>query len=368
MNEVKTKCMAFGKIKKIELYFNGNLIEQVVKYKYLGNVVNSIARLNQSVFNSNAEYLTDKARKAIYAMANRTKFVNPITPDMKLFMFDTLVKPILTYGSDVWGHHKSMLNQIDKVYLRFARSSLAVKGTTSNVITIGECGSFPPSVSCKVAILNYHNRVANMPDTLIAKQVYNELVNLHNIGFKNWVTDVYDILLFYRLKVTSDHHKFKLNSKKTVKEQYISTWYSELFNIMKNPILRTYNIFKHQFGQEKYLSVVKELKYRRAIAKVRCSSHSLAIETGRYTRPKTPLDGRLCIKCNVIEDEIHFVTSCELNHNERTKLVSNVTKLDPEFAHLSDIEKFTYLLTSQNRKILTWFGKFLYLSFKERNI
>ena len=40
------------------------------------------------------------------------------------------------------------------------------------------------------------------------------------------------------------------------------------------------------------------------ITKPRISSHHLQIERGRYTRPKTLRENRLCNTCRVIEDEL----------------------------------------------------------------
>ena len=40
-NEIKTKYMAFGKIKDVKLKLNGKLLEQVQSYKCLGNIISS---------------------------------------------------------------------------------------------------------------------------------------------------------------------------------------------------------------------------------------------------------------------------------------------------------------------------------------
>ena len=64
-------------------------------------------------------------------------------------MFDTLVRPVLTYGSDVWGMSKSGQGALDKVFLHYARCTLGVKATTCNVIAYGECGKYPPSIFVK---------------------------------------------------------------------------------------------------------------------------------------------------------------------------------------------------------------------------
>ena len=39
-------------------------------------------------------------------------------------IFDTLIMPILTYGSDVWGHNKNAHTLLDKVFLRFIRCTM----------------------------------------------------------------------------------------------------------------------------------------------------------------------------------------------------------------------------------------------------
>ena len=50
--------------------------------------------------------------------------------------------------------------------------------------------------------------------------------------------------------------------------------------------------------------------HRFIITRWRLSNHDLKIETGRYTRPITPREERLCGLCGVIEDEYHAVFVC----------------------------------------------------------
>ena len=65
--------------------------------------------------------------------------------------------------------------------------------------------------------------------------------------------------------------------------------------------------FKDHFKTEQYLSVIKDFYKRRCLTKLRISSHKLKIGTGRFTRPLTPLEQRVCDHClMIIEDEFHF--------------------------------------------------------------
>ena len=59
-------------------------------------------------------------------------------------MFDSLVRPILTYGSEVWGASKSGLQELDRVFLQYMRCVWRIKATTSNLAVYGECGRPTP--------------------------------------------------------------------------------------------------------------------------------------------------------------------------------------------------------------------------------
>ena len=58
---------------------------------------------------------------------------------------------------------------------------------------------------------------------------------------------------------------------------------------------------------------------RIVISRWRLSNHNLLIETGRYTRPKTPRENRLCVVCNELEDEHHAIFVCNLYNAIRVK-------------------------------------------------
>ena len=133
------------------------------------------------------------------------------------------------------------------------------------------------------------------------------------------------------------------------------------------PILRRYSLFKNDFFIEHHLESITDFRYRTAITKLRCSSHALEIERGRYQNPKVPRDLRLCPVCQVVEDEEHFVTNCSINQAERRLLCSKKSCKVPRFSTLSDFDKFLYLLTNNDPQILTWFGKFVHQSFIARN-
>jgi len=94
------------------------------------------------------------------------------------------------------------------------------------------------------------------------------------------------------------------------------------------PKLRTYCTFKQQFCKENY-TVMLNRKHRLAFTNLRISCHSLRIESGRHTSPKTSIEDRLCIYCdlNKIEDEYHFVMECGLYNNQRLHFLSDINNM-----------------------------------------
>ena len=119
---------------------------------------------------------------------------------------------------------------------------------------------------------------------------------------------------------------------------------------------------------ERYLKLIKNHKYRTAMTQLRTSSHTLAIEYGRYTRPKTKLEDRYCLFFpHILEDEKHFLVECIVNKTERDILLSKVEHLFQTFSYLDKEEKFIFLLNSKDQQVLTWLVN-LYITRLKREI
>ena len=76
------------------------------------------------------------------------------------------------------------------------------------------------------------------------------------------------------------------------------------------------------------------------------------------------MENRLCPLCNVVDDEEHLLMSCDVNKIEREELYNKVSYFDKLFIYYNTDEKFIFLMTSNNPYILSWLGKFIYLSLK----
>jgi hypothetical protein len=303
----------------------------------------------------------------MYGIKNRIHNLGNLPPHIMIALFNALVKPIIMYGCEVWGVLAKAVERTDKLFLQYLKHVLNVKSSTSNIITYGECGEVALSQYIYQSSACFLNRIHHKPSTSLVGRVYKELVKFHQLGFNTWVTNSYKTMNMLGLHFDSDFNKFKRHCKHMVKNKFIEKWVDEINNIDKNPILRTYMNIKFSFRLEPYLSLVKNSKYRNAISKIRTNSHNLEIERGRHCKPRLAIKDRLCNKCKVLEDEIHFVTVCDKYKTMRRDLYTKVAYVMPEFSNMDNAGKFVFLTCNENPQILTWVGKFLYNAFEQRN-
>lgn len=98
--------------------------------------------------------------------------------------------------------------------------------------------------------------------------------------------------------------------KETLLSKDTANWTKQLTESEK---LRTYKTYKNILNPEWYCCLPMSRDHRRILFKLRSCSLPIAIETGRYSRPKTPLNERLCKFCNSdsVESETHFLLESE---------------------------------------------------------
>ncbi len=93
----------------------------------------------KDVFKVNACHLIEKARKAIFSLNNQAHY---LPPDLAIKMFDTQIRPILDYASDIWYNGKQNYD-IEKVHLSYLKYLLNVKPSSCTPAIYAECGRFP---------------------------------------------------------------------------------------------------------------------------------------------------------------------------------------------------------------------------------
>ena len=111
----------------------------------------------------------------------------------------------------------------------------------------------------------------------------------------------------FNLAEYADSPLFKLFSKRITGEFCASRW-AEALGGADCSRLKFYKQIKSDLSTAKY--TLLPFFQRRAVARLRCSSHVLEIEKGRHK--KKAREDRLCLMCpdGTVEDENHFLSHC----------------------------------------------------------
>lgn len=344
INVSKTKVCIFEKRKQncnLNFYINGEMLEIINSFTYLG-----VTFTNTGNFTNAVKALHDQALRAYFNLL--TVFDKEhLDVRTKLKLFDTMVVPILLYGSEVWGVYN--ITFIDKLHIRFCKYILGVKAQTPNAAVYGELGRFPLSVICKQRSLKFWLKIMKNPDSPLYN-MYCELNN--NVNVSTWASRIHSIIdhlgfTDIRIDIDSNSNYLPLFVNR-LHDQYIQEWFASI-NTM--PKLDHYCKFKTSFCFEQYLEKNPNDKLRKHFTSIRLSSHKLEIELGRYNN--VDRNYRICKLCsqNVTESEYHFLLCCDLYRDLRCKYLGNIS--------WPSLNKFVSIMSNTNKKYLIRVSKFI---------
>ena len=97
VNTTKTKIMVFNNTSKPEFHYKGENLEVVEEYTYLGLLIHKSGNFTKAI-----KDLAMRARRAFYSLKYMLKEC-AVSPKLFMKLFDSLVRPILLYCSEVWG-------------------------------------------------------------------------------------------------------------------------------------------------------------------------------------------------------------------------------------------------------------------------
>jgi exonuclease III len=339
VNREKTKVIVFCKKDPvIPLFFKiGDMvIETTDTYKYLGVLLHKHGNMKLA-----QDLLSQQASKAIYSFrrAVRTKNIGVATMSK---LFDSIVTPILTYGSEIWfPYHRDVItkdrqnftnNILEKcitnlfphemVHNTFCKQLLGVHKKAMNLPTLAELGRFPITITIFGQIISYWVHVINSDPHSLISQTYSTLLSENKFEENRWITVVRELLHstgfghVWQNQSTFHANKLRHSLTNVINNLYIKMWSMKKKDSSK---LKFYNILSTEYCLQPYLSL--DFEHRQYLSRLRISAHDLEIERGRYTN--IPRDNRLCKHCNVVEDEFHFLDTCTRYKELRQELLIN---------------------------------------------
>ena len=134
--------------------------------------------------------------------------------------------------------------------------------------------------------------------------------------------------------------------------------------------LRFYKTLKGSFTQEPYIKNILNKSQRAWLTRYRVSAvANLRIESGRYTRPVTPVTSRICCYCNSdsVDDEKHAILLCKTFSLKRNCFFGKMSSHIPNFFLLSEEDKLSTILCPHTSEIALCVSKYLGILSETRN-
>ena len=295
VNLNKTVIIVFrngGPLRSYESWtFNGIPVKTTSEYQYLGLIFTPKLSWSKA-----KRKLASKARKAIFCIKTYQRKFGYFQQDEISRLFDSVVKPIHCYGSEVWGTEYS--DVIESVHFNFCKYFLGVNNSVNNAVAIGECGRLPLCVTFFTNCIKYCCKLLHMQNNRYPKNCYKMLKALDEAGRQNWVSKVRNLLFTYGFvyiwiaQDVEDIGMFISQFKQRLTDCMTQRWHAD---ISESSRCDTYKEFKSLLNVEKYLCIDIPFSLRKALARFRCSSHKCNIELGRH-RGIDRAD-RVCLYC-----------------------------------------------------------------------
>jgi hypothetical protein len=379
VNLSKTKIMIINDKKHnshIFLY-NNEPLEITHKYKYLGVIFSD----NSHHFQNHLTYTETVANRTIFSLQGYFYSLNQTPPPISMKLFDTLVAPIIEYGSEIWSLC-CPCDSLETLYLRFLKNTLGVRPQTPTAAVLGDTGKYPLFIKMQVKAIKFWCKLVAKPHNSLPGIAYKMLCSLKDYGFNTWLDKILEILdkceMLHLFTATSmskpEANRLTSLVKTHLQNQFLVKWQSEVSTL---PKLRTYVLFKSTFQTEEYLHIFNK-RHRQALSRFRMSAHNLEIEKGRWLRKlengkwrnsKIPVEERLCVFCpnQEIESESHVLMTCNNYSDIRSSLLINARMLIHNFDRLDQESKFIAILQSQESSLTQHLAKCIYEIFTKRS-
>ena len=328
-------------------------LEPVQSFCYLGFEIKASGTVRHAI-----KTLHDKANKAMRPLFNAiARFNIPVKTSLRLF--HTYIAPIALYNVEnrlqftdkqlETGTEEVMLNdnhEINVIHRKFLKYILGVGKSAPNLAIMGDTGETPLLFKGYRLMLNYWHRLHKLPNENLAKKALTENVKMRT----NWIRTIEKLFNLFQVAYDENTNKFRATTKKMIDLKFSQKWENNFRT--DHPRLEFYKRLKDTFGYEAYLDL-RNYESRRSISKLRFSTHTLEIETGRHSNRHR--HERLCSLCdlNEVETEEHFLIKCNT------------------YSMLRNIYNFEEILTGKDLMINTapnLLGLFITEAFKFRKL
>jgi hypothetical protein len=187
VNTAKTKIVVYAAAASegaVEFSYEGVAVEQVPTFRYLGVQIHAT-----HAFCAAAAARAASGKQAAHILRRRMAGCGLDDPLLAMELFDEYVRPVMSYGAEVWGPQlivralrDGQADACERVHLDFLRQLLGVRDTSPTLAVFAETGRLPVTAQWAVQTSRFVNRIVQLDDTRIAKQALLDNVALTASG------------------------------------------------------------------------------------------------------------------------------------------------------------------------------------------
>ena len=363
----KTNIIHFCKKNVNKLYtftiFN-EPIEVVESYRYLGLMLFEDLNITKSV-----EILVNSASRAFGSMLNKHYAINGFDYDTYTKLYESLVVPVLLYGSPIWG--LSHYPKCETLQHKIMRTYLGASKPTPIPVLYKDLRWIPIAIRTKLEAISFWYKLCRLPDNRLTKRVFliDKQINQHRRN--SWCCKLKQLL-----ESTQDNVWDNLNydniTRKAIQDnaevKLLNEFHIGLNDQMQNMSRLSLFCDLTQHNETNSYCKLRNRHHRSLLVKLRSNTLPIAIELGRYR--SIPREDRLCVYCDTssVEDDIHILFHCSCYLDLRLSFLNKINNMCPDLLELNPREKLICLLNSENHLILTVLANYLFSIIKKRRL
>ena len=273
-------------------------------------------------------------------------------------LYNTLVLPIIEYGSFLWGFKP--IAQFSKVQNNLMRSFLGLGRNATIAALLGDM-VYPMYIITQISCVRFFLRLNKMSPNRLNHIIFKESCHLADKGYKNWAFSIQELIQ----KDHQNHSQFMptvdcryslVNFRDVLISLYTKEWIQEINEIRTESgsggRLNLYRALKVTPQTERYVVNTRTVGGRRVMAGLRMGCLPLAVETGRYSH--IPYQERVCRLCNrgEVEDQAHFIAICPRFNDIRLKLFNHCYSIIDNFYQLPLQDKIKFILCNYDNHMV----------------
>ena len=305
-------CINGNKDDKKDITIDNGLIKNVDYVKLLGSQIGQLGNISHDL------KLHMKSR--FFAVNKFYNFIrsNKLAPiNVKLKVMRACVISCLLHNCETFG--SLIPDKLDSTYMKMIKACLNVRSYTPNKIALIESGM--PSLKSMIQARQwnfYKSFFENLELHSTRKNVFENLITQNSAYIRHYI-----------------HLQNTYLSRKHLHAAHLIVLKDDINTLATNTKNYKFSIYK-QFNPELSSPThVLDKPWATSFVRLRVSSHSFPIETGRWHRINR--EDRLCPHCNVLGDEHHFIYDClEIDRRNLTDI--------PQISDLINYDKLNTLL------------------------